>query len=158
MRNYAFIDASNLFYGGAKSLGWKIDYEKLVEYLQDKYDVSKALYFGGVELHNFLYNYQNEDTVPINALESHLSGLLKHEADTLTEAQVVLIGRHLQRARFYRKLAEFGYTLFLKPVKSYEQEDGMIRRKANCDVEMTFRLMKEQSNFDRGVILSGDGD
>ena len=158
MRSYAFIDASNLFYGGAKSLGWKIDYEKLVEYLQDKYDVSKALYFGGVELHNFLYNYQNEDTVPINALESHLSGLLKHEADTLTEAQVVLIGRHLQRARFYRKLAEFGYTLFLKPVKSYEQEDGMIRRKANCDVEMTFRLMKEQSNFDRGVILSGDGD
>ena len=25
---YAFIDASNLFYGGEKSLGWKIDYKK----------------------------------------------------------------------------------------------------------------------------------
>ena len=28
---YAFIDASNLFYGGEKSLGWKIDYKKLLE-------------------------------------------------------------------------------------------------------------------------------
>lgn len=25
MKTYAFIDASNLFYGGVKSLGWKID-------------------------------------------------------------------------------------------------------------------------------------
>jgi len=27
MKTYAFIDASNLFYGGEKSLGWKIDYK-----------------------------------------------------------------------------------------------------------------------------------
>jgi uncharacterized LabA/DUF88 family protein len=29
---YAFIDAANLFYGGKKSLGWKIDYKKLLNY------------------------------------------------------------------------------------------------------------------------------
>ena len=158
MRSYAFIDASNLFYGGEKSLGWKIDYKKLLAYLQDKYDVSKAFYFGGVELHNFKYDYQRQDTVPIRTLERHLADLLKKKPETLTDAEAVLIGRHLQRARFYRKLGEFGYTLFLKPVKSYAQEDGSTRRKANCDVEMTFRLMKEQEDFDRAVILSGDGD
>ncbi|MDO8518022.1 MAG: NYN domain-containing protein [bacterium] len=158
MRTYAFIDASNLFYGGEKSLGWKIDYTKLLSYLEEKYDASKAYYFGGVELHNFSYDYQHQDTVPIGALEGYLSDLLKKQADTLTEAQVVLVGRHLQRARFYSKLAEFGYELFLKPVKSYEQEDGATRRKANCDVEMTFRLMKDQDDFDRAIILSGDGD
>lgn len=157
MRTHAFIDASNLFYGGEKSLGWKIDYEKLLHYLQDKYGVSKAFYFGGVELHDFRYDYQRAETVPIDTLEKYLSGLLK-KPETLTDAQVVLIGRHLQRARFYRKLSEFGYALYLKPVKSYEQEDGSTRRKANCDVEMTFRLMKEQGNFDRAVVLSGDGD
>ena len=27
---YAFIDAANLFYGGKKSLGWSIDYRKLL--------------------------------------------------------------------------------------------------------------------------------
>ena len=48
MKTYAFIDASNLFYGGEKSLGWKIDYQKLKKYLEDKYSVSRVLYFGGV--------------------------------------------------------------------------------------------------------------
>jgi uncharacterized LabA/DUF88 family protein len=158
MRAYAFIDASNLFYGGEKSLGWKIDYEKLIEYLKEKYAVSKVFYFGGVELHDFRYGYQSEETVPINALEKYLAELLKNKPETLTDAQIVLIGRHLQRARFYKKLAKFGYSLYLKPVKSYEQEDGSTRRKANCDVEMTFQLMKEQGNLDRAIILSGDGD
>ncbi len=157
MRTYAFIDAANLFYGGEKSLGWKIDYEKLLTYLKKKYNVSKVFYFGGVEVHNFYYDYQTEETVPINDLEKHLSKLLK-ESSTLTDADVVLVGRHLKRARFYKKLTEFGYTLYLKPVKTYEQEDGSTRRKANCDVEMTFRLMKEQDSFGSVLILSGDGD
>jgi len=155
---YAFIDASNLFYGGETSLGWKIDYEKLLAYLKQKYEVKKALYFGGVELHNFEFDYLKDDTVPVQALEEHLTTLLEKGKDTLDEAQVILVGRHLQRARFYCKLEEFGYTLFLKPVKCYEQEDGTLRRKANCDVEMTFRIMHEEKNFDRVLILSGDGD
>lgn len=51
MKTYAFIDASNLFYGGEKSLGWKIDYSKLIKYLKEKYKVSEVFYFGGVETH-----------------------------------------------------------------------------------------------------------
>jgi len=39
VRTFAFVDASNLFYGGEKSLGWKIDYEKLFVYLKEKYQV-----------------------------------------------------------------------------------------------------------------------
>ena len=42
---YVFIDASNLFYGGEKSLGWKIDYEKLLVYLREKYNTDKVFYF-----------------------------------------------------------------------------------------------------------------
>ena len=40
----------------------------------------------------------------------------------------------------------------------YDQDDGTTKRKANCDVDMAFYLMKEKDNFDRAVILSGDGD
>ena len=40
----------------------------------------------------------------------------------------------------------------------YEQEDGSTKRKANCDVDMAFHLMKEKDNFDRIIVLSGDGD
>ena len=52
MKTYVFIDASNLFYGGEKSLGWKIDYQKLLAYLEKKYGAEKTFYFGGIEIHN----------------------------------------------------------------------------------------------------------
>lgn len=158
MKTCAFIDASNLFYGGEKSLGWKIDYKKLLGYLKEKYNINDVYYFGGVEIHQFPYNYQIEETVPIKPLEIYLVELLKNKSDKLDEATILLIGRHLKRVRFYKKLEEFGYKLFLKPVKLYEQEDGSTKRKANCDVDMAFHLMKERNNFDRILVLSGDGD
>lgn len=158
MKTFVFIDASNLFYGGEKSLGWKIDYKKLLAYFHEKYDASKTFYFGGVEIHNFKYNYQKHETVPITELEKHLLDLIKVSGKKLNEAELLLIGRHLQRVRFYVKLLEFGYQLFLKPVKLYHQDDGTMKRKANCDVDMAFHLMKEKGNFDRALVLSGDGD
>lgn len=139
-------------------MGWKIDYKKLLEYLKDKYSVGHAFYFGGVEIHDFEYDYQKNETVPIDELEKHLKNLIRNEGEKLNEAELLLIGRHLQRVRFYQKLSKFGYKLFLKPVKLYEQEDGTTKRKANCDVDMAFYLMKERDNFNKVVILSGDGD
>src|SRR3989344_3052541 len=158
MKTYAFIDASNLFYGGEKSLGWKIDYQKLLDYLKDKYGVSELFYFGGVEIHKFPYNYQIQDTVPVGELEHYLKQLIKNGGEKLNETELLLLGRHLQRVRFYLHLDKFGYKLFLKPVKRYEQEDGIPKRKANCDVDMTLHMMKEKDNYDGAVILSGDGD
>jgi uncharacterized LabA/DUF88 family protein len=158
MKTFAFIDASNLFYGGEKSLGWKIDYRKLLLYLKDKYKASEVFYFGGVELHQFPYNYLKNETIPLKELESYLTSLINKEGRHLNEAKLLLISRHLQRVRFYLKLEKFGYKLFLKPVKLYEQEDGTTKRKANCDVDMTFRLILEKDNFDRVIILSGDRD
>lgn len=158
MKTFAFVDASNLFYGGEKSLGWKIDYQKLLNYLKDKYKISKALYFGGVEIYKFNFDYLKNETVPIIELEEYLSDVIKNCGNKLNEAESLLLGCHLQRVRFYLKLSQFDYELHLKPVKLYEQEDGTTKRKANCDVEMAFYLMKEKDNFDRAVILSGDGD
>ena len=102
MKTYAYIDASNLFYGGRKSLGWSIDFEKLHTYLQKRFNVSQV--------------------------------------------------------HFYQKLERFGFQLILKPVKIYEDEEGNQKRKANCDVEMAFYMMRDKNYFKRVVILSGDGD
>ena len=158
MSIYAFIDASNLFYGGEKSLGWKIDYRKLLIYLKDKYKISKALYFGGVEIYDFDFDYLKNETVPVEELEKYLTKIIKERGNKMSEAMLLLLSRHLQRIRFYLKLEKFGYELHLKPVKLYEQDDGTTKRKANCDVDMTFYLMKEKDSFDKVVILSGDGD
>ena len=158
MRIFTFIDASNLFYGGEKSLGWKIDYQKLLKYLKDKYKISKALYFGGVEIHKFNFDYLKNDTVPLIEIEKYLADAIKNHSNKLNEADLMLLGRHLQRVRFYSKLEQFGFELYLKPVKLYDQDDGTTKRKANCDVDMAFYLMKEKDNFDRVIVLSGDGD
>ena len=157
-KTFAFIDASNLFYGGEKSLGWKIDYAKLLKYLKEKYGIARVLYFGGVETHTFKYDYLENETVPIEQLERHVTQFIQERGKYLNDAALLLISRHLQRVRFYLKLQKFGYELYLKPVKLYEQDDGTTRRKANCDVEMAFYLMKEKENFDGVIVLSGDGD
>lgn len=158
MKTSAFIDASNLFYGGKKSLGWSIDYEKLLAYLKEKYSVETAYYFGGVEIHRFPFDYLKHDTVPIEELKKYLTDIIHEKGKYMTDAKLVLLDRHLRRVHFYLKLKTFGYHLVLKPVKTYEDEDGNPTRKANCDVDMAFYFMLEQGAFNRAVVLSGDGD
>lgn len=158
MRTYAYIDASNLFYGGRKSLGWSIDYKKLRDYLTEKYQVSQIYFFGGVEIYNYHFDYIQNDTVPIRTIERYLEDLIADKADSLTDAKLKLFDRHLRRVRFYLKLEKFGYNLVLKPVKTFFDEEGLPSRKANCDVDMAFFLMRDRNAFERVVILSGDGD
>jgi len=158
MRTSAFIDASNLFYGGKESLGWSIDYQKLYQYLERKYGVSKMYYFGGVEIHRFPFDYLNNDTVPVDDLKKYLSELIKTEDDQMNEADLKLISRHYNRVCFYQKLESFGYTLILKPVKTYYDANDNPIRKANCDVDMTLLMATEKDSFDRAIMLSGDGD
>lgn len=60
--------------------------------------------------------------------------------------------------KFYKKLKLFGYELILKLVKIYIQEDGSRVRKANCDVDLTFYVMRDKEKFQRGIFMMGDGD
>ena len=108
-RSFVFIDASNLFYGGEKNLGWKIDYQTLFNYLKDKYKISKVFYFGGVEIYDFHFDYLKNDAVPLRELEKHLSDTIKQTGEKTDEAFLLLLGQHLQRIRFYLKLEKFGY-------------------------------------------------
>ncbi len=154
---YSFIDASNLFYGGEKSLGWSIDYKKLFKYLKEKYKARKIFYYGGIEIYDYNYSVLDKKTIDLDNLIKHLQNKLK-VGNYLNEAEILLLGRHTQRAKFYRKLKQFGYELRLKPVKIFTDEDGNTTKKANCDVDMTFDLMRLMEQYSGTVILSGDGD
>lgn len=158
MKTTVYIDASNLFYGGQKSLGWSIDYQKLYEYLTEKYHASQIYFFGGVEIHKLPFDYLKNDTVPIAELERYLLSYIREQASTLSEIELTLLDRHLKRVRFYSKIEKFGYTLILKPVKTFFDAGGLPIRKANCDVDMAFYLMRDMDTFERALILSGDGD
>lgn len=158
MKTRAFLDASNLFYGGKKSLGWSIDFEKLLNYLKERFEISEAYYFGGVEIYQFPFDYLKSDNVPLKELEGYLLKYVEENRKKLTSAKLILLDKHLKQVKFYKKLEKFGYRLILKPVKTYEDEEDNLKRKANCDVEMAFYLMRDQNDFDRVIFLSGDGD
>jgi len=54
----------------------------------------------------------------------------------------------------YDALSTYGYILVFKPV--IQNRDGKI--KGNIDAELVMYAMRELNNFDKAVIVSGDGD
>lgn len=48
---YSFIDESNIIYG-ARAEGWLIDQNKLLKYLKNKFNVSKAFFYYGKDSNN----------------------------------------------------------------------------------------------------------
>lgn len=153
---YAFIDASNLFYGGEKSLGWKIDYRKLFAYIKKQYEASKVFYYAGVELNGFEYSMLQKRPINLEDLLSYLQQQRRRRI--ISKEESISLSKSIQRVKFYIKLSEFGYLLKLKPVKIFREEDGSTTKKANCDVDMTFDLMRYLDEYAGALILSGDGD
>ena len=54
----------------------------------------------------------------------------------------------------YTKLRDFGYVLIFKP--TIYGPEGVV--KGNCDAELVLNAMIEYPNYDKAVIVSGDGD
>jgi len=46
-RVYVFIDSSNIFYS-QKTLGWRISYQKLKQYLEEECDLKKLFVYTGI--------------------------------------------------------------------------------------------------------------
>jgi uncharacterized LabA/DUF88 family protein len=127
---YAFIDSQNLNLG-VQRMGWKLDWRKFRQYLLKEYNVTKAYMFIG-------YMSENES--------------------------------------MYEYMHELGYLVVLKPtvdVKATphplnadgsappapkEGEDQKPGIKGNVDAELVLYAMKELGNYDKAIIVSGDGD
>ena len=121
---YAFIDSQNLnltvkrdIYNKKTGIllykGWKLDFKKFYVYLQDKYNVSKALLF---------------------------------------------IGKVNGNEILYKSLRNYGYKLIFKPTMEYIDDDGVPHTKGNVDAELILHAMIELPNYDKAVIVAGDGD
>lgn len=130
LKAYAFIDSQNLNLGIQK-MGWKLSWRKFLEYLQKEYNVQKAYLF---------------------------------------------IGYVADNVAMYEQLHEMGYLIVLKrtlEVKNPEKKDNNVENaelpeetqeapkplvKGNIDAELVLWAMKETPNYDKAVIVSGDGD
>ena len=131
MSNYAFIDSQNLNVGVQK-YGWKMDWIKFRKFLAEKYNISNAYMFIG-------YVPEFED--------------------------------------MYKQLHEAGYMVVLKPTYDMtrprpEEKEQVVRInehgkkeeeekrpvKGNVDADLVLWVMKELPNYNKAVIVSGDGD
>ncbi len=54
----------------------------------------------------------------------------------------------------YTKLQEQGYVLVFKPTLRYK--DGKV--KGNCDAELVLQAMIDYDEYDKAVVVTGDGD
>ena len=58
------------------------------------------------------------------------------------------------RIELYTQMQEMGYIVILKP--TLELPDGTV--KGNVDAELVLHAMIEYPNYDKAIIVSGDGD
>lgn len=129
-RVFAFIDSQNLNIGVQKS-GWKMDWRKFRKFLADKYGVTKAFMFIG-------YVPENEDLYE----QMHQAGyavVLKPTFD-LTRPQPEML------EVMHEDLNQKSEPEDKKPIKG------------NIDAELVLWAMKEMSNYEKAIIVSGDGD
>lgn len=130
-RVYAFIDSQNLNVSVQK-FGWKMDWRKFRKFLTDKYGVTKAFMFIGYIPENEQLYEQMHDAGYAVVLKPTFD-LTRPHPEMMDEAEAA-------------KLPKTSETEDKKPVKG------------NIDAELVLWAMKEMSNYDKAIIVSGDGD
>lgn len=66
----------------------------------------------------------------------------------------LFIGFIQENAELYKNLTNAGFTCIYKPTVVHK--NGVT--KGNCDAELVLQAMVESKNYDRAIIVSGDGD
>lgn len=61
--------------------------------------------------------------------------------------------RNVKQQKFLKRLEEFGYVLRVKEIKRYGTKS-----KANCDVDLTMDVLLKIKEYQRAIMLTGDGD
>lgn len=69
----------------------------------------------------------------------------------------LFIGRVSGNEKLYAFLQKSGYILIFKPTLEYKKEKG-VSTKGNVDAELVLHTMIEWNNFNKAIIVSGDGD
>ena len=68
----------------------------------------------------------------------------------------LFIGRIKGNERLYGRLKSFGYELVFKPV--LESKQPKVKTKGNVDADLVLHTMIEFPNYQKAIIVSGDGD
>ena len=71
---------------------------------------------------------------------------------------ILFIGKVPGNEPLYEYLTSIGYELEFKPTLSFVDANGDPQTKGNVDAELVLHTMLELDNFDKAIIVAGDGD
>lgn len=128
--NFAFIDSQNLNLGVQK-VGWKMDWRKFRQYLRDVHNVEKAFMFIGYMPENESLYEQMHDSGYLVVLKPTLDMFSKENHDPKASSP---------------------------DNDSKETKEDKPATKGNVDAELVLYAVKEMPNYQKAVIVSGDGD
>ena len=134
--NYAFIDSQNLNLGVQKA-GWKMDWHKFREWLRSECNVTQAYMFIGYMQENEQLYQQMYDHGFLVVLKPTLDINIVKQAEPKPSEKLPV---HTE-----------------KTTKSQPKDDKPAV-KGNIDADLVLYAMKELPNYDKAVIVSGDGD
>lgn len=132
-RVYAFIDSQNLNLGVQK-FGWKMDWRKFRQFLERRYGVTRAYMFIGY-IPEFEPLYEQLHELGYSIVLKPTFDLTKPRPDT-----------------------EYAADTTRSPHSGHDHHEDKKPVKGNIDVELVLWAMKEISNYDKAIIVSGDGD
>ena len=69
----------------------------------------------------------------------------------------LFLGYLQENQSYYRILDSIGFELVFKPTVRFKK-DGKYKVKGNVDIELAIKVFLEYDNFQKAVIVSGDGD
>lgn len=69
----------------------------------------------------------------------------------------IFIGHVPENEDLYDKLREYGYTVIFKPTLEHSKNKKTVV-KGNVDAELVLHTMIESPNYNKAIIVSGDGD
>jgi uncharacterized LabA/DUF88 family protein len=147
-RVYAFIDSQNLNVSTQK-FGWKMDWQKFRKFLADKYGVTKAFMFiGYIPENESLYEQMHEAGYAV-VLKPTFD--LTRPRPELASEESVTPGKEITSQTANQSA---------RHDKSDDREKEKEKKpvKGNIDAELVLWAMKEMSNYDKAIIVSGDGD
>ena len=146
-RVFAFIDSQNLNLGVQKS-GWKMDWRKFRQFLADKYGVTKAyMFIGYVPEYESIYEQMHEAGYAV---------VLKPTFDlTRPQPEMQEVMDEEQGIKPPNPNPDSSSDLRNEASAKAEEKKPV---KGNIDAELVLWAMKEMSNYEQAIIVSGDGD
>jgi len=125
-----YIDGANILHGSIDA-GWKIDYEKLRNYLREKYKIKSLIYYNSI------------------GYERTRKGKFLYDKDGQLKIS------HKQK-KFYDVLRGIGYRTVIKNLKFINNDFS--KPKNNMDTYLTVDILEESDSWQTLVLFSGDCD